>query len=259
MMHRFRLLSGERRSSRGFTLIELLVVIAIIAILAAILFPVFAKAREAARSTQCKNNVKQLATAFTMYAQDYDETTIPVRIGAAGSSAFRWNEVVQPYVKNMGVLGCPSNSRKGISYTYNFAVAGPTGRTLAQIPLPAQTPVFADAYGNANQLQSLVFLIPSQTGGPLTHLGRSLASTTLPTSHIDSVDGMIWADIHSDTANYAFADGHVKAQRYTKINTNEVYNNNAAYTNGPTKAGMDYDCDGILGGDPAAGTTSVYD
>src|SRR3954465_8785321 len=101
------------RPYRGFTLIELLVVIGIIAILAAILFPVFAKARDAARSATCKNNVKQLATAWTMYAQDYDETTIPVRIGGAGSLAFRWNEIIQPYVKNQGILVCPSNSNRG--------------------------------------------------------------------------------------------------------------------------------------------------
>src|SRR2546427_11601416 len=68
-----RTMSQRRASARGFTLIELLVVIAIIAILAAILFPVFAQARDSARQTTCLNNCKQLGTALQMYAQDYDE------------------------------------------------------------------------------------------------------------------------------------------------------------------------------------------
>jgi prepilin-type N-terminal cleavage/methylation domain-containing protein/prepilin-type processing-associated H-X9-DG protein len=245
---------------RGFTLIELLVVIAIIAILAAILFPVFAKAREAARSTSCKNNVKQLATGWAMYAQDYDETTVPIRILGAGTTAFRWNEIIQPYVKNMQVLTCPSNSRKGIAYTYNFSSGGPNGRALAAIPLPAQTPIYIDAFGSNDPLQSLCFIIPGGTGGPNTIIGRRLNGTVVPGAvHQDSQDGYPFADLHSETANYAFADGHVKAFRYTKIGTNEVYNNNAALTNGAVKAGMDYDCDGVLGDDAAAGKTGIYD
>src|SRR3954447_14532228 len=77
-IHTSRILQMKRR---GFTLIELLVVIAIIAILAAILFPVFARARDAARKTTCTSNIKQLGTAILMYAQDYDECLVPVQVG----------------------------------------------------------------------------------------------------------------------------------------------------------------------------------
>ncbi len=90
----------------GFTLIELLVVIAIIAILAAILFPVFAKAREKARQTSCLSNVKQLSTAMMMYAQDYDER-LPYQYFEDNRAI--WCTLV-PYVKNWGVFTCPSGT-----------------------------------------------------------------------------------------------------------------------------------------------------
>jgi prepilin-type N-terminal cleavage/methylation domain-containing protein/prepilin-type processing-associated H-X9-DG protein len=97
-----------RRS--GFTLIELLVVIAIIAILAAILFPVFARAREKARQASCCSNVKQLMLARLMYAQDYDETCVPNRPGMPPDpwGTTTWRVAIQPYVKNIQLLICPS-------------------------------------------------------------------------------------------------------------------------------------------------------
>src|SRR5688572_30226809 len=90
---------------RGFTLIELLVVIAIIAILAAILFPVFARAREAARKTSCTNNLKQIATAATMYSQDYDERVVPSYLAAPqnGANEIYWMGLILPYTKNVGI------------------------------------------------------------------------------------------------------------------------------------------------------------
>jgi prepilin-type N-terminal cleavage/methylation domain-containing protein/prepilin-type processing-associated H-X9-DG protein len=97
--------------NRGFTLIELLVVIAIIAILAAILFPVFAQARERARTSGCLSNMKQLGMALTQYIQDYDETYpfYPGSITATRPDLFVWT-IFQPYVKNGQVLRCPSDS-----------------------------------------------------------------------------------------------------------------------------------------------------
>ncbi|GAB4452895.1 MAG: hypothetical protein OHK0029_04710 [Armatimonadaceae bacterium] len=106
------------RKSTAFTLIELLVVIAIIAILAAILFPVFAQAREKARQTACLNNMRQIGLALIQYVQDYDGTYPPIRVrempagnpeGVPASSILTWRNVVQPYIKNVSVFGCPSN------------------------------------------------------------------------------------------------------------------------------------------------------
>lgn len=91
---------------RAFTLIELLVVIAIIAILAAILFPVFAQAREKARAITCLSNTKQMGTAVALYNQDYDETMPPGGRGSAKPN--RWYELIDPYIKNRGVNFCPS-------------------------------------------------------------------------------------------------------------------------------------------------------
>src|SRR5438105_14926395 len=111
----------KTKNVAGFTLIELLVVIAIIAILAAILFPVFAQAREKARAISCLSNIKQINLGFQMYMQDYDEMWI-YRPGhdVNGSNcdwkyicgdnvpAQDWQDVVQPYIKNYGVFDCPS-------------------------------------------------------------------------------------------------------------------------------------------------------
>ncbi len=117
---------AKGRAHRGFTLIELLVVIAIIAVLAAILFPVFAQAREKARQTQCLSNAKQIGTASMMYAQDYDEIlpktgwqgpcSHPVTGAATDaefSGVFAFPLAIQPYVKNLGILACPSDPDKG--------------------------------------------------------------------------------------------------------------------------------------------------
>src|ERR1700710_1313325 len=100
------------RTARGFTLIELLVVIAIIAILAAILFPVFAQAREKARGISCLSNTKQIGLATQMYAQDYDET-LEISLYAQSFTVspvvlVAWYDELFPYVKSAAVFQCPS-------------------------------------------------------------------------------------------------------------------------------------------------------
>src|SRR5579862_8326471 len=123
---------------RGFTLIELLVVIAIIAILAAILFPVFARAREQARRTSCLSNMKQIGTALFMYAQDYDET-LPERYGnCCGPSTFydyetyngvgyerTWKNMLYPYIKNLQVFQCPSNNAAQVGENVDSTATAP--------------------------------------------------------------------------------------------------------------------------------------
>src|SRR4051794_20747184 len=106
----------QSRFRSGFTLIELLVVIAIIAILAAILFPVFAQAREKARQASCMSNEKQLGLAILQYVQDYDETYPQAVVDSqmyAGTPPSHWQQMVVPYVKADGVFGCPDDSNAG--------------------------------------------------------------------------------------------------------------------------------------------------
>lgn len=109
--------SGRGSANRGFTLIELLVVIAIIAILAAILFPVFAQAREKARSATCLSNTRQMGLAVAQYVQDYDERfpqlayDIPAPSGT-GTVRFPWSDAIQPYSKNRAFIQCPNQLNK---------------------------------------------------------------------------------------------------------------------------------------------------
>ena len=110
---------------KGFTLIELLVVIAIIAILAAILFPVFGRARENARKSSCQSNLKQLGLCLTMYSQDYDELAVPAAVGE-----LRWPQVLAPYMKMRGFVICPSadyGTSTSFGITYQQAVDNPNG------------------------------------------------------------------------------------------------------------------------------------
>jgi prepilin-type N-terminal cleavage/methylation domain-containing protein/prepilin-type processing-associated H-X9-DG protein len=135
---------------RGFTLIELLVVIAIIAILAAILFPVFAKAREKARQTSCLNNVKQLATATMQYCQDYDELTPNYRY----PDPYFWPNFLMPYVKNNQIFMCPSRPPASATNLYaGYGFNHHHGHTwsLAQFQYPAEHFMMVE---NFNQLGS---------------------------------------------------------------------------------------------------------
>ena len=101
------------KRNKGFTLIELLVVIAIIAILAAILFPVFAKAREKARQASCASNEKQLGLAIIQYVQDNDETYPPAGLQPTNGNYQSWQSSVYPYVKSVQVYRCPDNTQTG--------------------------------------------------------------------------------------------------------------------------------------------------
>lgn len=134
---------------RGFTLIELLVVIAIIAILAAILLPVFAQAREKARATSCLSNLKQVGLGIIQYEQDFDETT-PNGVNPYGGGN-GWAGQIYTYVKNVGVFHCPSDSTQTnlhSSYGYNKNISipspdapsgSPSSYSIAQYVAPSKT------------------------------------------------------------------------------------------------------------------------
>ncbi|MBU0607580.1 MAG: DUF1559 domain-containing protein [Armatimonadetes bacterium] len=162
---------------KGFTLIELLVVIAIIAILAAILFPVFAKAREKARQSSCLSNVKQIMLAILQYTQDYDEVLPNLTLAGGPYGQVPWNAQIAPYIKNAQVFVCPSKkfnhcSTVGawayvawhdywpISYGFNTWRGGgtpqtgpwvgyysPRGQSLGWVKRPAEVIFIGDHWG----------------------------------------------------------------------------------------------------------------
>ena len=153
---------NNQKSSQAFTLIELLVVIAIIAILAAILFPVFQKVRENARRTSCLSNEKQLGLAFTQYTQDYDEQYPSGVIAGTGvglhSYGQGWGGQIYTYVKSVGVYKCPDDSTSvqanngytasPVSYAYNAnAVTHGSGASLSQFNAPASTVLLCETFG----------------------------------------------------------------------------------------------------------------
>ena len=214
--------------SFAFTLIELLVVIAIIAILAAILFPVFAQARAKARQAVCLSNMKQLGTSFMMYVQDYDETFPPTDYDA-GSTRFTWFRLVEPYIKG-GVTSESKSQRKSVFVCPDIDKApdDPTWMTRSNTKSMAERAILS--YGtNVN-------LMPRGRGiaPPNVFPSVSLAAAEMPASLVllgpnygtipdingrdDSYDsrsihdqGFILARRrHSVGANFAFADGHAK-------------------------------------------------
>ena len=144
---------------RAFTLIELLVVIAIIAILAAILFPVFAQARDKARQTSCLSNMKQMGTAFNMYAQDYDGALMQTSWELGSFKAkIHWSYFLQPYVKNYGIFVCPSDPTP---VTPLNRLCGP-GDTLGVTLCDAQAPAFS-YINNYNAIPAHDWLPPSES------------------------------------------------------------------------------------------------
>jgi prepilin-type N-terminal cleavage/methylation domain-containing protein/prepilin-type processing-associated H-X9-DG protein len=187
------------RHSGGFTLIELLVVIAIIAILAAILFPVFARARAKARQTSCLSNVKQIGLGLMMYAQDYDET-YPTTGGA-------WWAPLMPYVKNEQVFRTPAykdDATASSDYILNGLIAH--GAPMAHFERPSQQVSIAIRAQGAPWLGYHPWPTDHSTWDDL---GAYLA----PDGHNWMVDH-IAKDIHNEGSNYGFVDGHAKWYRW---------------------------------------------
>jgi prepilin-type N-terminal cleavage/methylation domain-containing protein/prepilin-type processing-associated H-X9-DG protein len=208
----------RRESARGFTLIELLVVIAIIAILAAILFPVFARAREKARQTSCLNNVKQITLGMLMYVSDYDGMYPKGDAAAWGDGSYPnrpyggFADGIYPYVKNNQIFICPSDGlvnclshansenhtlyadclvdKVKLSYGYNY---GLYGYSESMVPRPAELALFADMIERP-YFYSDGKLLPSGGHG-------------ISRAHDDRVGR---AARHNDGVNIGYADGHGK-------------------------------------------------
>lgn len=244
----------------GFTLIELLVVIAIIAVLAAILFPVFAQAREKARQTSCASNLRQLSLAVQMYTQDYDETyprgnALWTSAGAwTGFNQFNWGVAVNPYIKTAGLYGCNDDSDSGAtdaaapwsglkeSYVANGLqfVWAPAGQSMclglmcqgpagdetvpvASVTVPAAVIMLAEVHANdlikagrssndSAGFNNVITGIPWYTN-TATPNQCGVSTTGTPGAcgqYPDGLNGAVSAH-HNGLANFAFADGHVKA------------------------------------------------
>ncbi|MCC2667785.1 MAG: prepilin-type N-terminal cleavage/methylation domain [Armatimonadetes bacterium] len=200
----------SRPGRSGFTLIELLVVIAIIAILAAILFPVFAKAREKARQITCGSNLRNLGAAVLMYTQDYDET-FPLGAYAVAGGAVMWHDMLDPYVKNTGIWHCPSSQVKktdaGGQPTTHF---GYNARYLVGMDFMfQQTPVSLAAVQAPSET---VLLLDAKTSTPGSWCGDDGKFLLLPGDPNMDCWGRP-AFHHSDGTNVCWADGHVKWQK----------------------------------------------
>ena len=231
------LFSRRRCARRAFTLIELLVVIAIIAILAAILFPVFARARENARRSSCQSNLKQIGLGLLQYGQDYDEKFANTYIdpGGTGTEKRIWAQIIQPYIKSTQLFQCPSESSTRVqtwstnpapagagypnpfhtSYAANLAIGGSQTSpvSMAAVNQVTTTVYVTDAAGTALPAAPWIKTTP-----PVNSSAWILVDPTNTAAQDANTD--IWAapfPRHLETVNVLFVDGHVKSLRPEKF------------------------------------------
>jgi prepilin-type N-terminal cleavage/methylation domain-containing protein/prepilin-type processing-associated H-X9-DG protein len=222
-----------KKQKKGFTLIELLVVIAIIAILAAILFPVFARARENARRASCQSNLKQIALGVFQYKQDYDEKLpVPAYSNGAGTatSPYGWADSLQPYLKSTQIYQCPSETTAPTSvptaqgYTDYWINASAASLADASFTASSLTVLLGDGdganpssigtYGSSSRYATMA----GATIGGVTTPATCATTLTTPTNAITDKG----ASRHLDGGNYAFADGHVKWYKATASGSSTI-------------------------------------
>jgi prepilin-type N-terminal cleavage/methylation domain-containing protein/prepilin-type processing-associated H-X9-DG protein len=231
------------RTRSAFTLIELLVVIAIIAILAAILFPVFAQAREKARSAACLSNTKQLGLGIMQYVQDYDET-YPLggfssgsgAIGAGQAAIDRWYKAISPYTKNTMIRACPSAKVQVVqtsTYTTNYGIHGDICKfissatsapslTVAEIQNTAGTLILADAQtvdlNTVNRTDSTTWLnAEGATAVDWDVKGLRFASNGSYFTTTNNANARWPSPRHQGGTNIAYCDGHSKWMKIEQL------------------------------------------
>ncbi len=199
---------------RGFTLIELLVVIAIIAILAAILFPVFAKAREKARATSCLSNMKQIGLAALMYAQDYDEMMPSDFMYAPHPNLYWWPDLLYPYTKNWQLAACPSADQAALWYPNPTGPHGVApfanycipdwlgGYKMARVADPAGTILFSESHPEGYEF----WAVDHTDLNPTDQAWLAGVIVYAPPSGYAS----LVQKRHNDGSNWTFQDGHSK-------------------------------------------------
>lgn len=246
----------------AFTLIELLVVISIIAILAAILFPVFGRARENARRSSCQSNLKQIGLGALQYTQDYDDLIFASFYGTAGDSTvsnYKWMDAIFPYVKSEQIFTCPSDSASNSRYIFHskpeansgalagknygsYGLNGAYGAVttdnfrpprsgngivigLAQLAAPASTVWVTD---NANEITAV------NSGGSQGFFWASPATNpTISNSSPRQLQNIV--ERHLETAGTLFCDGHVKSLKLDALAARKML---VDPTDGATKSVM---------------------
>jgi prepilin-type N-terminal cleavage/methylation domain-containing protein/prepilin-type processing-associated H-X9-DG protein len=213
---------AHNSAHKAFTLIELLVVIAIIAILASILFPVFARARENARRSSCQSNLKQIGLAVMQYSGDYDEKLPPTSFLKDWTPTYAepWQSLVQPYVKSVQLFKCPSNaSTRSINYV-------PSGQPAIAVSYLCNGGGNVGNEGQWGGKTPMPVVMPTGDGSYYRNAATGLSEIASPSQLILVGEGADRADPwfypqfsdmkmqnHLGTANFLFADGHVKSMR----------------------------------------------
>ena len=234
-------ISRAKNRFPAFTLIELLVVIAIIAILAAILFPVFARARENARRSSCQSNLKQIGLGILQYTQDYDERFPKISTPVAVAPPWGWADTIQPYLKSTQIFKCPSftgntgdvpNAAGYCTYWINGKLNvdpgnGVVGRPLAALDSPSLTVLNGDGgaltlAGGVNTNTTARFNTNGCNGagsGPGIAPGCGAGAVGLA----DNLAG--GGQQHLEGLNVSFADGHVKWYKGSSMQQSPVIYN----------------------------------